>query len=1003
MQSTYKNIIETEDYTVVSEYKPIDKDRDSYQSEADLERDLISLLVSNGYEYLKIDSEVDLINNLRKQIERLNNIKLSEDEWNRLYEGYISNSNLTIVDKTITIQKDEVKTIKLDNGYSKNIKLIDKKLLFNNSLQVINQYTNLGTYENRYDVTVLVNGFPLVHIELKKRGVALKEAFNQIERYQRESFWSNSGLYEYVQLFIISNGTLTKYYSNSTRWNLTDGKADGRRKRSSNSFEFTSYWADAKNNPIYDLVDFAKTFLSKRNLLRIITMYSVLTVDNELLIMRPYQISATERIINKIKIADNYKWYGSIKSGGYIWHTTGSGKTLTSFKTATLTSNLEFIDKVLFVVDRKDLDYQTMKEYDRFQKGCANGNKSTAILTKQLEDDNAKIVVTTIQKLNVFISQNKTHEIYNKKVVMIFDECHRSQFGESHNNIVSKFKKYFLFGFTGTPIFAENAVRGLVNFGKKQRKMLTTTEQTFGDKLHTYTIIDAIRDANVLRFLIDNVKTMRKHDETQDEKVESIDKTGALENEERIKNNVKYIINNYNRKTKAKKFNSILATESIPMACRYYKAFKETNTDLKIALIYSYAENEDPDGIFGDDENNDDTIGLDMTSKAFLQTAIDDYNLMFKTNYDVSGEKFGNYYKDLSNRMKNKEVDLLIVVNMFLTGFDAKCLNTLWVDKNLKYHGLIQAFSRTNRIYNSVKAYGNIVCFRNLEKRIEDALTLFGDKDAGGLILLKDYESYYYGFTDEKGIYHKGYKELVEELLSMFSSKKIPLTKKLKRDFVNLFNAILTVMNILSVFERFDNERLLTDFEMQDYMSIYNEIREEFKKDKKDKVEVDITDDIVFETELVKQFEVDIDYILSLLEKYIKNKDKTIIPTIKKMLDASYELRSKKVLIEAFIENVDAVNNVGEEWSNFVKDKANIELKEIIKTNNLKSEETYELMNFAFKNEKLNLEGTTLDKIMPPISIFGGRAKKREYLSEILEEYFNKYNGIVYSLYDNYI
>ena len=943
MQSTYKNIIETENYVVASEYEPIKKDRTAFQSEAELEKEFIARLTHNGYEYITINNEADLINNLRFNIEKLNNIKFTNNEWKNFFETNIANPNLSIVDKTITIQRDEVKTLKRDNGDYINVKLIDKKILFNNELQVINQYSNSGSEHNRYDVTILINGLPLVHIELKKRGVNLKEAFNQIERYQIESFWSNSGLYEFVQIFIISNGTLTKYYSNSTRWNVTDGKSEAKRQRTSNSFEFTSFWADAKNNSIYDIDDFSNTFLAKRNILKMICEYSILTVDNELLVMRPYQIAAAERIINRIQIANNYKWYGSIKAGGYIWHTTGSGKTLTSFKTATLAKELDFIDKVLFIVDRKDLDYQTMKEYDRFQKGAANGNKSTAILKGQLEDDKAKIIVTTIQKLNVFIKQNKKHPIYSKKVVMIFDECHRSQFGEAHKNIVKNFKSYFIFGFTGTPIFAENAV-------KTKNPFFSTTEQTFGDKLHTYTIIDAIRDGNVLRFLVDNVKTMSKKDDVEDEEVSSIDSVGALIDDTRIDNNVNYILKN-----------------------------------------------------FGGDENSDSTDGLDKTAKTYLKEAIDDYNNIYKTNFDISGDKFQNYYKDVSIRMKKKELDLLIVVNMFLTGFDAKTLNTLWVDKNLKYHGLLQAFSRTNRIYNSVKAYGNIVCFRNLDKRIEESLTLFGDKDAGGLILLKDYNSYYYGFTDDKGNYHKGYKELVDLLKGKYSSTQVPLKKEDKKSFINIFNAILNVMNILAVFARFDSERLISDYDMQNYMTIYSSIRDEFKKNKKDSDKVDITDDIVFETELVKQFEVDIDYILNLIAKYKNTKDKTIIPTIKKLVDASYNLRSKKVLIDAFLENIDAISNVDEEWQAFVLNKAKDELDKIIEENNLKSNETISLLDFAFKNEKLNLEGTILDKIMPAISIFGGRAKKKEMLVVILNNYFEKYNGIVSKLIDNNI
>lgn len=987
MQSTYKSIIESNEMTVVSEYKSLEIDRTSYQSEEDLENDFIKRLINNGYERLIIKDENDLIINLRNKIEKLNDYKFSDDEWNRLFSEYISNPNLGIVEKTKTIQKDEVKTIKLDNGFSKNIKLLDKDVIHNNSLQVMNQYTQTGARENRYDVTILINGLPLVHVELKRRGVLLKEAFNQIERYQKDSFWSNSGLYEFVQIFIISNGVYTKYYSNSTRWNYVNGDKTNK-KKTSNSYEFTSYWADAKNDPIYSLEDFTNTFLTKRNLLNILTKYCVLTVDDELLVMRPYQISATERIINRIVIANNYKWQGSINAGGYIWHTTGSGKTLTSFKTAVLATQLKFVDKVIFAVDRKDLDYQTIKEYDRFEKDCVAGNKSTAVLKNQLENPNSKIIVTTIQKLNVFIKQNKTHDIYGKNIVLIFDECHRSQFGQIHKNIVKQFKKYYIFGFTGTPIFPENATKSVNNF-------LCTTEQTFGDRLHTYTIIDAIRDGNVLKFLVDRVRTIKEKDNIVDEEVESIDAEGALLSSERIENNTRYILNAYKRKTKEGKFNSILATQSIPMAMKYYKAFKNTESNLKVGIIYSFSENEDPDGFFMDDENNEDTLLLDETSRDFLEDAIRDYNIMFGTNYDTSGEKFQNYYKDVSERMKKRQLDLLIVVNMFLTGFDAKTLNTLWVDKNLKYHGLLQAFSRTNRIYNSVKSYGNIVCFRNLEKRIEESLSLFGNKEAGGLILLKDYDSYYFGFKDEAGIYHKGYKDLVEELISQFNSKSKPLTEELQKSFINLFNRVLNVMNILSVFERFETEKLISDYQFQEYMTVYNDLREEFKKLRKEKEKVEILDDIVFETELVKQFEVNIDYILELLKQYKTSQDVEIIPTVKKLISSSFDLRSKKLLIEAFIENIDSVNNVEEEWSEFVRKQAVDELIEIIKLNNLNYDETFKVMEFALANETISFTGTKLDSIMPPISIFGGRAKKKQLLLERLTEYYEKYSGLV--------
>ncbi|WP_337799544.1 type I restriction endonuclease subunit R, partial [Phascolarctobacterium succinatutens] len=760
----YFNIVaETTESTVITEYEPVPRRSDSYQSEAELEKEFIRLLTEQGYTYLNIHKEADLIANLRERLEELNNIKFTDSEWEQFFTTAIANPNDKIEDKTQTIQEDYVKVLKREDGTSKNIRLIDKKNVHNNRLQVLNQYENGkaegAKYNNRYDVTVLVNGLPLVHIELKRRGVPIREAFNQIERYQRDSFWAGCGLFEYVQIFVISNGTLTKYYSNTTRINTIKDAVSGKTKKSktSNSFEFTSYWADANNKVIPDIVDFAKTFFAKHTLLNIITRYCIFTSEKMLMVMRPYQITATERILNRIEIAHNYKKYGNVAGGGFIWHTTGSGKTLTSFKTARLASQLDFVDKVLFVVDRKDLDYQTMKEYDRFEKGAANSNTSTAILKKQLENPNAKILITTIQKLANFIKRNQQHDVYNKEIVIIFDECHRSQFGDMHTDIIKHFKKYYLFGFTGTPIFAKNA-------GARKNAQLMTTEQAFGDKLHTYTIVDAINDKNVLPFRVDFIKTMALEEDIKDEDVWGIDREKPMMAPERISLVTKYILNNFDRKTyrgdktyvfnaltnikdvasagrqeveeiKRKQrlsgFNSIFAVASVPMAKLYYQEFKkqmaeDPSKSLKIATIFSYGANEEEaDGVI-DDENSEDTSALDQNSRDFLEDAIRDYNVMFHTNYDTSSDKFQNYYKDVSLRMKNKELDLLIVVNMFLTGFDATTLNTLWVDKNLKMHGLIQAFSRTNRILNSIKSYGNIVCFRRLQPRMESAIALFG-------------------------------------------------------------------------------------------------------------------------------------------------------------------------------------------------------------------------------------------------------------------------------------
>ena len=669
---------------------------------------------------------------------------------------------------------------------------------------MVNQYEETGgARKTRYDVTILVNGLPLVHVELKRRGMAIREAFNQIKRYQRDSFWAGSGLFEYVQIFVISNGTHTKYYSNTTRDQHIKESREGRRgKKTSNSFEFTSYWADANNRTIPDLDDFAKTFFAKHTILNILTRYCVFTSDKMLLVMRPYQIAAAERILNRIEIAHNYKKMGTREAGGYIWHTTGSGKTLTSFKTAQLATALPYIDRVLFVVDRKDLDYQTMKEYDRFQEGAANSNTSTAVLQRQLEDPDARIIITTIQKLSRFVARNKKHEVYNKHVVLIFDECHRSQFGEMHQAITKAFKKYYLFGFTGTPIFAANA-------GSGRNPLLKTTAQAFGEQLHAYTIVDAIRDGNVLPFRIDYVNTMKRKDGAPDEEVWGIDTEAALGAPERIRAVTSYILDHFDQKTKRNSyyslkgqrlagFNSIFAVTSIPMAMKYYTEFQgqlqEQNGELAVAIIYSFSANEnDPeDGLL---EEGFEPERLDKTSRDFLEEAIQDYNRMFGTNYDTSADKFENYYKDVSMRMKNREIDLLIVVNMFLTGFDATTLNTLWVDKNLRYHGLIQAFSRTNRILNSVKTFGNIVCFRNLRQATDEALALFGDKDASGIVLLKSYDDYYHGY-DEDGKHYPGYTELIERLQTLYPLDEPIIGEEAQKEFIRLFGAILKQRNM---------------------------------------------------------------------------------------------------------------------------------------------------------------------------------------------------------------
>ncbi|MFZ3132775.1 MAG: type I restriction endonuclease subunit R, partial [Desulfosporosinus sp.] len=903
--------------------------------------------------------------NLRHQLELLNHYTFSDIEWDRFFTHNIAGANEGIVDKTRRIQDDHVQILKRDDGSTKNIILIDKKNIHNNRLQVLNQYEEAGgAHETRYDVTVLVNGLPLVHIELKRRGVAIREAFNQIKRYQRDSFWAASGLFEYVQIFVISNGTHTKYYSNTTRNQHIKESGDNssrKSKKTSHSFEFTSYWADSSNRVIADLVDFTKTFFAKHTILNILTRYCVFTSEDLLLVMRPYQIAATELILNRIEISTNYKKTGTVDAGGYIWHTTGSGKTLTSFKTAQIATALPYIDKVLFVVDRKDLDYQTMKEYDRFEKGAANSNTSTRVLKKQLEDPNARIIITTIQKLDKFIGKNKGHDVYKQHMVLIFDECHRSQFGDMHKKITKTFKNYHIFGFTGTPIFAVNASSG-------GNPLLRTTPQAFGDKLHTYTIVNAINDSNVLPFRIDFINTMKKKDNIKDKKVRAIDTEEAMSAPERIREVTGYILEHFDQKTyrhqsrsffshrvitnveevasakhndakeqkdsrKINGFNSIFAVASIPMAMKYYSEFKrqmeERNRNLTIATIFSFSANDDePDDALPDEGFETDM--LDKTSRDFLDAAIADYNQAFSVNYDTSADKFQNYYKDVSLRVKNREVDLLIVVNMFLTGFDATTMNTLWVDKNLRQHGLIQAFSRTNRILNSVKTFGNIICFRDLKQATDDAIALFGDKEAGGIVLLKTYNDYYNGY-DEDGKHKPGYEESITKLQTLYPIGQAIIGEQAQKDFIRLFGAILRLRNILISFDDFAGNEILSERDFQDYQSVYIDLYQDFTKGK-DADKENINDDIVFEMELIKQIEVNIDYILMLVAKYHESNctDKSILEAIDKAVNSSIELRSKKVLIEGFIEKVNTSSKVDDDWHTFVAEQKEKDLSAII-------------------------------------------------------------------------
>lgn len=880
------------------------------------------------------------------------------------------------------------------------------------------------------------------HEQVRKVNTAVLSRWGGVEtayRYQRDSFWAGCGLYEYVQIFVISNGTNTKYYSNTTRANhIKEAETGGRNKskKTSNSFEFSSFWADSNNKVINDLVDFTKTFFSKHTLLNILTKYCVFTSERMLMVMRPYQIAATERILQKINVANNYKLYGKTDGGGYIWHTTGSGKTLTSFKTAQLASRLPYIDKVLFVVDRKDLDYQTMKEYNRFEEGAANGNSSTAVLQRQLEnkDKNGghhdyRIIVTTIQKLSIFIQKNKNHPVFQQRVVIIFDECHRSNFGEMHTAITKNFKKYNMFGFTGTPIFAQNA-------GTGGDMRLKTTQQAFGDKLHTYTIVDAINDGNVLPFRIDYVNTMKEKTGIADEQISAIDREKAMASPERVSQIVKYIIDHFDQKTmrssyysfrvlddihkvaSAKKgislkehkteqklngFNAMFAVASIPMAKAYYNEFKRQQADLpeaqrlKIATIYSYSANEeDIDGILAE-ENPESTTQLDQQSRDFLEGAIKDYNQMFSTNYDTSGDKFQNYYKDLSLRMKNKQVDLLIVVNMFLTGFDATTLNTLFVDKNLKQHGLIQAFSRTNRILNSVKVFGNIVCFRDLQQATDDAIALFGDKDASSIVVLKDFWSYYNGYDNKDGKHCYGYSELVGQLKSEFPEDQPIIGEDAERRFVMLFGSLLKSINILSTFDQFDGREELSDRQMQDYQSHYLDLRDKWRRRKTGEKE-NINDDLIFETELIRQVEINIDYILLLVQKYHDSNctDKEILVNISKAIGSSLQLRSKKELIENFISSVNADTDVDQGWREYVQRRKAEELQEIIESEHLKPEETEKFIESSFRDGQVRTTGTDIDKILPPMSRFGGgnRKEKKKTVIEKIRTFFEKYFGL---------
>jgi type I restriction enzyme R subunit len=1003
----FQPIAQSSESTVVAEFVPETSNvRDAgYQSEDGLENALIAQLQAQAYNYLTFTSEAELIANLRDQLEKLNKVQFSDSEWSRFFTTCIAGANDGIIEKTARVQEDHVQLLRRDDGSVKNIYLLDKANVHNNSLQVINQYEiangdKARARTNRYDVTILVNGLPMVHIELKRRGVDIREAFNQINRYQRDSFWAGSGLFEYVQLFVISNGTLTKYYSNTVRdGHLAEQRSKRSRQTTSNSFAFTSWWADAKNRPITDLVGFTKTFFAKHTLLNVLTRYCVFDVGRKLLVMRPYQIVAAEQIMLRISTSTNYNLLGTASAGGYIWHTTGSGKTLTSFKTALLARDFAGVDKVLFVVDRKDLDYQTMREYERFEKGAANSNTSTAVLQKQLADPNARIIITTIQKLSRFVAINRKHPIYDAHVVVIFDECHRSQFGDMHAEITKSFKRYHLFGFTGTPIFAENSGSA----GNPNRR---TTAQAFGDRLHTYTIVDAINDKNVLPFRIDYINTIKTGLTIKDKKVPAIDTERALLAPERITGVVEYIREHFDQKTRRgtsyrhdgkrlSGFNSILATASIDAAKRYYAEIKRQQQALpeaqrlKVGLIYSFAANEDDqDGLLGEVEFE--TTGLDQSSRDFLEDAIRDYNALFSTSFDTSADKFQNYYKDLSLRLKARDLDMVVVVNMFLTGFDATTLNTLWVDKNLRAHGLIQAYSRTNRILNSVKTYGNVISFRDLEDETNEALALFGNKDAKGIVLLRPYAEYY-----------DKYESLVDRMRTEFPLDQMIVGETAQKAFIKLFGSILRLKNILTAFDDFAGNEILTQREFQDYLSLYLNFYADFRRASEADRET-INDDVVFEIELVKQVEINVDYILLLVERYLSAKgtgeDKEILATIDRAINSSPSLRNKKDLIEQFVASVSAKSKVDAQWKSFLAGRKTEELEEIIAGERLNADEARSFIDNAFRDGSIPTSGVAITKIMPAVSRFakgGEHASRKRTVMEKLTEFFERYYGLI--------
>ena len=978
---------------ILANYEKILQVQEAYQSEAELEESMIKNLVQQGYEKFNGKTSDDLYKNLKIQIEKLNKVTFTDEEWKRFLTEYLDSPNDGMIEKTRKIQENHIYDFIFDDGHLKNIKIIDKKNIHNNFLQVTNQIRQEGTHNNRYDVTILVNGLPLVHIELKKRGVNLHEAFNQIHRYSKESFNAENSLYKYVQIFVISNGTYTRYFANTTAQNK-------------NHYEFTCEWADAKNRVIRDLEDFTATFFEKRTMLEVLTKYCVFDSNNTLLIMRPYQIAATERILWKIESSFQSRKAGKIEAGGFIWHTTGSGKTLTSFKTAKLATELDYIDKVFFVVDRKDLDYQTMKEYQKFQPDSVNGSKDTKELKRSIEKQDNKIVVTTIQKLNEFVKKNSNHEIYDKHCVIIYDECHRSQFGDAQKNIRKSFKHYYQFGFTGTPIFPENALG------------VETTAGIFGAQLHSYVITDAIRDEKVLKFKVDynNIRPKFKsaESETDEKKIKAIEKKMLL-HPERISEITEYILKVYNTKTHRNEqydlkhrrligFNAMFAVQSVEAAKLYYEEFKKQQRDiseekrLKIATIYSFTANEEQNAIGDIPDENFEPGAMDSSSKEFLDKVISDYNGYFKTNYSTNGKEFQNYYKDLSQKVKDKEIDLLIVVGMFLTGFDAPTLNTLFVDKNLRYHGLIQAFSRTNRILNKVKTFGNIVCFRNLEKATEDAIKTFGDENSVNVILEKSYDEYINGFTDEEtGKSMKGYVDLCNEIVEKFPNPvEIELDSE-KKEFAELFGELLKSENILRNFDEFENfEKIISDRQMQDMKSVYVDICEDIRNtgkndENKNREEGIDFSDIEFQIDLLKTDEINLDYILSLILKKSKEHDdiETLKSEIRRIIRTSLGTRAKEDLVMNFINKTDLseLKNSGDILESFYKyanEEKKIKIDELIENESLKKA-SERFIEKSINKGFVDYAGAELDSILPPTSRRKGarEAKKQTVLQKI--------------------